>query len=213
MADRQAELLPVEYYHVVFTLPAQIADIAYQNKSVVYDLLLRVSAETLLSIAADPKHLGAHLGITSVLHTWGSALTHHPHAHCIVPGGGLEGERWVPCKPGFFLSVRVLSRLFRRLFLAALHLAYREHKLQFFGDLASLANPASFDAYLVPLKQTNWFVYAKQPFARPQAVLAYPSRIPIASPSPTIDSSPTSSAASPSNARTIAPSTARVTNP
>ncbi len=117
MADRQAELLPVEYYHVVFTLPARIADIAYQNKAVVYDLLLRVSAQTLLTIAADPKHLGAQIGITSVLHTWGSALIHHPHAHCIVPGGGLDGETWVPCKRGFFLSVRVLSQLFRRLFL------------------------------------------------------------------------------------------------
>lgn len=176
LEDRQAELLPVEYYHVVFTLPAEIADIAYQNIAVVYDLLLRASAETLLTIAADPKHLGAHLGITSVLHTWGSALTHHPHAHCIVPGGGLKGERWVPCKPGFFLSVRVLSRLFRRLFLAAIRQAYREQKLQFFGELASLANPTSFDAYLAPLKQTNWFVYAKQPFAGPQAVLAYLSR-------------------------------------
>jgi hypothetical protein len=176
LEDRQAELLPVEYYHVVFTLPAQIADIAYQNKAMVYDLLLRVSAETLLTIAADPKHLGARLGITSVLHTWGSALTHHPHAHCIVPGGGLKDERWVPCKRGFFLSVRVLSRLFRRLFLAAIRQAHREQKLQFFGDLASLFDPTSFDAYLAPLKQTNWFVYAKQPFAGPQAVLAYLSR-------------------------------------
>jgi len=176
LAERQAELLPVEYYHVVFTLPAQIADIAYQNQTVVYDLLLRVSAQTLLTIAADPKHLGAQLGITSVLHTWGSALVHHPHAHCIVPGGGLKGERWVPCKPGFFLSVRVLSRLFRRLFLAAIRQAYREHKLQFFGGLAPLANPASFDATLAPLKHTNWYVYAKQPFAGPQAVLAYLSR-------------------------------------
>ena len=176
LAERQAELLPVEYYHVVFTLPAQIADIAYQNKTVVYDLLLRVSAQTLLTIAADPKHLGAQLGITSVLHTWGSALVHHPHAHCIVPGGGLKGERWVPCKPGFFLSVRVLSRLFRRLFLAALRQAYREHKLQFFGGLAPLANPASFDATLAPLKHTNWYIYAKRPFAGPQAVLAYLSR-------------------------------------
>ena len=176
LAERQSELLPVEYYHVVFTLPAQIADIAYQNKSVVYDLLLRVSAETLLTIAADPKHLGAHLGITSVLHTWGSALIHHPHAHCIVPGGGLKGGRWVPCKPGFFLSVRVLSRLFRRLFLAAIRHAHRDNKLQFFGDLAPLANTTSFDKYLAPLKHTNWYVYAKQPFAGPQAVLAYLSR-------------------------------------
>ena len=176
LEDRQAELLPVEYYHVVFTLPAQIADIAYQNKSVVYDLLLKVSAETLLTIAADAKHLGAQLGITSVLHTWGSALTHHPHAHCIVPGGGLAGERWVPCKPGFFLPVRVLSRLFRRLFLAALRHAYDDRKLQFYTDLAKLADPAAFDTYLAPLKKTDWFVYAKQPFAGPKAVLAYLSR-------------------------------------
>ena len=176
LAQRQAELLPVEYYHVVFTLPAQIADIAYQNKAVIYALLLKVSAETLLTIAADPKHLGAQLGITSVLHTWGSALTHHPHAHCIVPGGGLTGERWVPCKPGFFLPVRVLSRLFRRLFLAALRHAYDERKLQFYTDLAPLIDPAAFDAYLAPLKKTNWFVYAKQPFAGPKAVLAYLSR-------------------------------------
>jgi hypothetical protein len=176
LEDRQAELLPVEYYHVVFTLPAQIADIAYQNKAVVYDLLLKVSAETLLIIAADPKHLGAQLGITSVLHTWGSALVHHPHAHCIVPGGGLDGERWVPCKPGFFLPVRVLSRLFRRLFLERLHQAHRDGLLQFFGDLASLADIPSFEHYLAPLKQTNWYVYAKQPFAGPQAVLAYLSR-------------------------------------
>lgn len=155
---------------------AQIANIAYQNKSVIYDLLLRVSAETLLTIAGDPKHLGAQLGITSVLHTWGSALVHHPHAHCIVPGGGLKGERWVPCKPGFFLSVRVLSRLFRRLFLAAIRHAHRDNKLQFFGDLAPLANTTSFEQYLAPLKHTNWYVYAKQPFAGPQAVLAYLSR-------------------------------------
>ena len=128
LAERQAELLPVEYYHVVFTLPAQIADIAYQNKAVVYDLLLSVSAETLLTIAADPKHLGAHLGITSVLHTWGSALIHHPMLTALCPGGGLEGERWVPCKRGFFLPVRVLSRLFRRLFLERLHQAHRDEQ-------------------------------------------------------------------------------------
>jgi hypothetical protein len=173
---RQAELLPVEYYHVVFTLPALIADIAYQNKAVVYDLLLKVSAETLLAIAADPKHLGAHIGITSVLHTWGSALTHHPHVHCIVPGGGLDGERWISCKRGFFLSVRVLSRLFRRLFLERLHRAHRDGQLCFFGELAHLANDAAFRQYLAPLAKTDWFVYAKQPFAGPQAVLAYLSR-------------------------------------
>ncbi len=176
LEDRQAELLPVEYYHVVFTLPALIADLAYQHKAVVYDLLLRVSAQTLLAIAADPKHLGAQIGITSVLHTWGSALTHHPHVHCIVPGGGLDGETWVPCKPGFFLSVRVLSRLFRRLFLERLHRAHRDGQLCFFGELAHLANDAAFRQYLAPLAQTDWFVYAKQPFAGPQAVLAYLSR-------------------------------------
>ncbi len=176
LADRQAELLPVAYYHVVFTLPALIADHAYQNKAVVYDLLFKVSAETLSTIAADRKHLGAQIGMTSVLHTWGSALTHHPHVHCIVPGGGLDGETWVPCKRGFFLPVRVLSRLFRRLFLQRLHQAHRDGQLRFFGDLVHLANPTSFIQYLAPLAQTDWFVYAKQPFAGPQAVLAYLSR-------------------------------------
>lgn len=176
LAARQAELLPVEYYHVVFTLPAEIADIAYQNKALVYDLLFKVSAQTLLTIAADPKHLGARLGVTSVLHTWGSALTHHPHVHCIIPGGGLDGERWVPCKRGFFLPVRVLSRLFRRLFLERLHQAHRDGQLQFFGHLASLAEQASFTQYLAPLAQKDWYVYAKQPFAGPHAVLAYLSR-------------------------------------
>ena len=176
LAARQAELLPVEYYHVVFTLPGQIAEIAYQNKALVYGLLLKVSAQTLLTIAADTKHLGARLGVTSVLHTWGSALTHHPHVHCIVPGGGLDGERWVPCKRGFFLPVRVLSRLFRRLLLEQLHQAHRDGQLQFFGHLAPLANRASFEQHLAPLAKTNWFVYAKRPFAGPHAVLAYLSR-------------------------------------
>ena len=176
LSERQAQLLPVEYYHVVFTLPALIADLAWQNKAVVYGLLLSVSAQTLSTIAADPKHLGARIGITSVLHTWGSALTHHPHVHCIVPGGGLDDQRWVACKCGFFLPVRVLSRLFRRLLLERLHQAHRDRQLRFFGDLAHLANRASFEAYLAPLAQTDWFVYAKQPFAGPQAVLAYLSR-------------------------------------
>ena len=176
LEHRQAELLPVEYYHVVFTLPALIAEFAYQNKAVVYDLLFKVSAATLSTIAADRKHLGAQIAMTSVLHTWGSALTHHPHVHCIVPGGGLDGETWVPCKPGFFLPVRVLSRLFRRLFLERLHQAHRDGQLHFCGDLATLANRASFDQYLAPLAQTDWFVYVKQPFAGPQAVLAYLSR-------------------------------------
>ncbi len=176
LAARQAELLPVEYYHVVFTLPGEIADIAYQNKALIYDLLFKVSAQTLLTIAADPKHLGARLGVTSVLHTWGSALTHHPHVHCIIPGGGLDGERWVACKRGFFLPVRVLSRLFRRLLLERLHQAHRDGQLQFFGHLAPLSKYASFTQHLAPLAQTNWFVYAKRPFTGPHAVLAYLSR-------------------------------------
>jgi hypothetical protein len=178
LTDRQADLLEVEYYHVVFTLPAPIADIAYQNKAIVYDLLLRVSAETLTTIAADPRHLGAKLGFTSVLHTWGSAMTHHPHVHCIVPGGGLsaDGERWVSCKPGFFLPVRVLSRLFRRLFLERLTQAHRDHRLQFFGALTELADSTAFQTHIAPLTKTDWVVYAKRPFAGPDAVLAYLSR-------------------------------------
>jgi hypothetical protein len=176
LAAREADLLPVPYYHVVFTLPAAIADIAYQNKAVIYDLLFKVSAETLTTIAADPKHLGARVGITSVLHSWGSALTHHPHVHMIVPGGGIspDGERWVACRPGFFLPVRVLSRLFRRLFLERLLAAY--HRLKFFGDHAALADAQAFAAYLAPLRRTEWVVYAKRPFGGPQAVLAYLSR-------------------------------------
>jgi len=178
LAERQAELLPVGYFHVVFTLPAAIADIAYHNKRLVYDLLMRVSAETMLTIAADPKHLGARIGITSVLHTWGSAMTHHPHVHMIVPGGGiaLDGERWVACRPGFFLPVRVLARLFRRLFLDKLAADHAAGRLQFFGEHAHLADPRAFAAFLKPLRKTKWFVYAKRPFAGPQAVLAYLSR-------------------------------------
>jgi len=176
LAAREAELLPVPYYHVVFTLPAEIADIAYQNKAGIYDLLFKASAETLLTIAADPKHLGARIGITSVLHTWGSALTHHPHVHMIVPGGGIspDGERWVSCRPGFFLPVRVLSRLFRRLFLQRLIAAHKQ--LAFFGNHARLADPHAFSAYLAPLRKTEWVVYSKRPFGRPEAVLAYLSR-------------------------------------
>jgi predicted Zn-ribbon and HTH transcriptional regulator len=178
LADREAELLPVPYYHLVFTLPAAIADIAYQNKAVVYDLLFKVSAETMLTIAADPKHLGARTGITSVLHTWGSALTHHPHVHMIVPGGGIsaDGLRWVSCQSGFFLSVRVLSRLFRRLFLEKLTATHQAGRLSFFGDHAHLADAQSFAAYLAPLRKTEWVVYAKRPFGGPEAVLAYLSR-------------------------------------
>lgn len=175
---RQADLLPVDYYHVVFTLPAPISDIAYCNKAVVYGLLFEIAAETLTTIAADPKHLGAEVGVTLVLHTWGSALTHHPHVHGIVPGGGLspDGKRWVACKPGFFLSVRVLSRLFRRRFLEALEDAHRAGKLQFFGDNAGLADPKTFARWLAPMRKIEWVVYAKRPFAGPEAVLAYLSR-------------------------------------
>jgi predicted Zn-ribbon and HTH transcriptional regulator len=178
LADREAELLPVPYYHVVFTLPGPIADIAYQNKAVLYDLLFKVSAETMLTIAADPKHLGGRIGITSVLHTWGSAMTHHPHVHMIVPGGGIspDGQRWVSCRPGFFLSVRVLSRLFRRLFLEALSAAHEANRLNFFGNNTHLIEAQSFAAYLAPLRKTEWVVYAKRPFGGPEAVLAYLSR-------------------------------------
>jgi predicted Zn-ribbon and HTH transcriptional regulator len=178
LAAREAELLPVPYYHVVFTLPAAIADIAYQNKAILYDLLFKVSAETMLTIAADPKHLGGRIGITSVLHTWGSALTHHPHVHMIVPGGGIspDGQRWVSCRPGFFLPVRVLSRLFRRLFLEKLVAAHQAGRLSFFGDNSQLANAPRFAAYLAPLRKAEWVVYAKRPFGGPEAVLAYLSR-------------------------------------
>jgi hypothetical protein len=175
---RQADLLPVEYYHVVFTLPAPIAAIAYYNKAVVYKLLFDMAAETLRTIAADPKHLGAHIGATLVLHTWGSAMTHHPHVHGIVPGGGLalDGSRWVACRSGFFLPVRVLARLFRRRFLEELANTYRAGQLAFFGDYAELNNKKAFAHWLAPLKRCEWVVYAKKPFAGPAAVLAYLSR-------------------------------------
>jgi hypothetical protein len=178
LAAREADLLPVPYYHVVFTLPAAIADIAYQNKTVIYDLLFKTSAETLTTIAADPKHLGARVGITAVLHTWGSAMTHHPHVHMIVPGGGisLDGERWIASRPGFFLPVRVLSRLFRRLFLERLLAVHKAGHLKFFGGHAALADPQAFAARLAPLRRAEWVVYAKRPFGGPQAVLAYLSR-------------------------------------
>ena len=176
---RQADLLPVEYYHVVFTLPAPIADIAYQNKAVIYGLLFDVAAEMLLTIAADPKHLGARIGATLVLHTWGSALTHHPHVHGIVPGGGLapDGKRWVACRPGFFLPVRVLSRLFRRRFLEELQRLHRRRAAAVLRRArARWPTPQAFAAWLAPLRQCEWVVYAKRPFAGPQAVLAYLSR-------------------------------------
>jgi hypothetical protein len=175
---RQADLLPVDYYHVVFTLPAPLSALAYTNKELMYGLLFDIAAETLRTIAADPRHLGARIGLTLVLHTWGSALTHHPHVHGIVPGGGLalEQDRWVPCKRGFFLSVRVLSRLFRRRFVEELAAAYARGELHFFGEYADLSDAAAFAHWLAPLRQCEWVVYAKRPFAGPQAVLAYLSR-------------------------------------
>jgi hypothetical protein len=178
LADRQADLLPVPYFHVVFTLPAPIAAIGYTNKAIVYGLLFDIAAEVLRTIAADAKHLGARIGATLVLHTWGSALTHHPHVHGIVPGGGLaiDSDRWVSCRPGFFLPVRVLSRLFRRRFLERLLAAHDAGELRFFGEHAELADPASFRQWLAPLRSCEWVVYAKRPFAGPQQVLAYLSR-------------------------------------
>src|SRR5712675_318678 len=178
LAAREAELLPVPYYHVVFTLPAAIADIAYQNKAIIYDLLFKASAETLVTIAADPKHLGARVGVLSVLHSWGSALTHHPHVHMIVPGGGisLDGTKWLSCRPGFFLPVRVLSRLFRRLFLDKLVAAHQAGQLQFFGTHASLIDAQAFAAYLAPLRNAQWVVYSKRPFGGPKEVLRYLAR-------------------------------------
>jgi predicted Zn-ribbon and HTH transcriptional regulator len=178
MAAQIEDLLPVEYFHVVFTLPAQIAQIAYWNKEAVYGLLFRASAETLATIAVDPRHFGARIGMTSVLHTWGSALTHHPHVHIIVPGGGLalDGTRWIACRPGVFLPVRVLSRLFRRLFIEGLLALHRARNLVFFGDLAGLAEADTFAAWLAPFRKSEWVVYAKPPFGGPEAVLAYLSR-------------------------------------
>lgn len=175
---RQADLLPVEYYHVVFTLPEPISAIAYTNKAAIYRVLFDVAAETLLTIAADPKHLGAQIGATLVLHTWGSALTHHPHVHGIVPGGGIsrDGERWVACRRGFFLPVRVLSRLFRRRFVEELEKLHHAGQLQFFGEQAGLIEANAFGRWLVPLRSCEWVVYAKRPFAGSGAVLTYLSR-------------------------------------
>jgi hypothetical protein len=175
---RQAELLPVPYFHVVFTLPAPIAEIAFQNKAVVYDILFRSTAETLHTIAADPEHLGAEIGFLAVLHTWGQNLHHHPHVHCVVPAGGLspDGTRWVAARPGFFLPVRVLSCLFRRLFLDRLEAAFEAGRLRFFGELADLAEPAVFVRRLTELRRLDWVVYAKPPFGGPAQVLAYLGR-------------------------------------
>lgn len=178
MEARAEDLLPVEYFHVVFTMPAEIAQIAYWNKKAIYGLLFKASAETVMTIAVDPKRMGARVGMTSVLHTWGSALTHHPHIHMIVPGGGLspEGTRWVACRPGFFLHVRVLSRLFRRLFLQGLMDLHRAGQLTFFGNLERLAQADAFAQWLAPFRKSEWVVYAKPPFGGPEAVLAYLSR-------------------------------------
>src|SRR5438045_7861343 len=163
LAEREKELLPVPYFHVVFSLPAKIADIAYQNKAVIYDILFKASAETMITIAADPKHLGARIGIVSVLHTWGSALNHHPHVHMIVPGGGfsLDGKRWISCRPRYLLPVEVLSALFRGLLLDKLTAAHAAGKLQFFGKHAQLSNAKAFAAYLAPLRNSDWVVYCK----------------------------------------------------
>ncbi len=178
MEARAAELLPVLYFHVVFTLPAALAAIAFQNKARVYGLLFQAAAETLTTIAGDARHLGAEIGLTAVLHTWGQNLDHHPHVHCIVPGGGLSSDRecWVACRPGFFLPVRVLSRLFRRLFLEGLASAFDAGQLQFFGELIALKERGAFLAYLAPCRRQEWVVYAKQPFAGPAQVLAYLAR-------------------------------------
>jgi hypothetical protein len=178
LAARQADLLPAEYFHVVFTLPASAAEIAFQNKQVVYTLLFRAAAETLRTIAADPKHLGAEIGLVAVLHTWGQALLHHPHLHCVVPGGGpsLDGLRWIACKPGFFLPVHVLSRLFRRLFLEGLQAAFKACELKFFGELAALADAVAFRRRLAELRKVDWITYAKPPFGGPAQVLAYLGR-------------------------------------
>jgi hypothetical protein len=178
LAEREADLLPVGYFHVVFTLPAEIADIAFQNKGVVYDLLFKAASETMLIIAADPKHLGARIGITAVLHTWGSAMTHHPHVHMIVPGGGiaLDGKRWISSRAAVLLPVRVLGSLFRRLFLTRLIALHQSGKLAFFGHLAHLAEARAFLRHLAPVRKKRWVVYAKPPFGGPEAVLAYLSR-------------------------------------
>lgn len=177
LQSRQGELLPVEYFHVVFTLPEAIARIAFYNQQTVYGILFRAAAETLLTIARDPKHLGAEIGFFGILHTWGQNLLHHPHVHFVVPGGGIAPDgRWVPCRPGFFLPVRVLSRRFRKLFLQALHVAFEKDQLQFFGELTAIKTLADFRTYLDPVSDAEWVVYAKQPFGGPQTALQYLAR-------------------------------------
>ncbi len=178
LAERKADLLPVGYFHVVFTLPAEVADVAWQNKALLYHLLFRTASETMMTIAADPRHLGARIGITAVLHTWGSAMMHHPHIHMIVPGGGisLDGRRWVSSRPAFLLPVRVLGALFRRLFLTRLIELHDAGKLVFFGAHADLADQRRFLRHLAPVRKKRWVIYAKAPFSGPEAVLAYLSR-------------------------------------
>jgi hypothetical protein len=178
LAEREADLLPVGYFHVVFTLPAEVADIAWQNKAVVYDLLFRTASETMMTIAADPRHLGARIGITAVLHAWGSAMTHHPHVHMIVPGGGIspDGTRWIGSRPAFLLPVRVLSKLFRRLFLTRLLELHAAGKFVFFGQSEGLGDRRAFVRHVAPLRRKKWHVYAKAPFTGPEAVLAYLAR-------------------------------------
>jgi len=178
LESRKAELLPVEYFHVVFTVPEEVARIAFYNQKTVYGILFRAASQTLLTIARDPKHLGCEIGFFAILHTWGQNLLHHPHVHCVVPGGGLspDRERWIGCRPGFFLPVRVLSRLFRRLFLEALQEAFQQGQLRFFGEIASLKDEAAFLQSLEPLRQREWVVYAKPPFGGPQQALEYLGR-------------------------------------
>jgi hypothetical protein len=178
LADRQSELLDTQYFHIVFTLPDEIAVIAYQNKAPVYDILFHAAAETLLTIAADPAHLGAEIGFLAILHTWGQNLLHHPHLHCVVPGGGIsaDGTRWIGCRPGFFLPVKVLSRLFRRLFLERLEKAFLAGKLAFFSSLQPLREHAAFLRHLAPVRTNEWVVYAKPPFGGPHQVLDYVGR-------------------------------------
>ena len=178
LAAREADLLPVGYFHVVFTLPAEVAAIAFTNKALVYDLLFKAAAETMMTIASDPKHLGAKIGITAVLHTWGSAMTHHPHVHMIVPGGGItpDGKRWISSRPAFLLPVRVLGALFRRLFLTRLMALHNAGRLAFFGKLTGLTDRRTFLKHLSPVRKKRWVVYTKPPFAGPEAVLAYLSR-------------------------------------
>lgn len=178
LAAREADLLPVPYFHVVFTLPAPIAAIAFQNKAIVYAILFKAAAEAMSTLAANPRRLGAGIGVVAVLHTWGQALTHHPHVHCVVPGGGLspDGARWIASRPNFFLAVKPLARLFRRLFLERLTAAFNAGTLHFFGDLAALAGPDAFTGCIKAMRRINWVVYAKRPFGGPAQVLAYLGR-------------------------------------